>query len=96
MAENAVDARARRALEPFSPAYFVIDARNEIIRFSGPETGHYLQPSSGPPSLNLFAMLRKGLRQTVRTALQQARAQQQSVVREYLSVRIDGHNRSVA
>ena len=74
MAENAVDARARRALEPFSPAYFVIDARNEIIRFSGAETGHYLQPSSGPPSLNLFAILRKDLRQTVRTALQQARA----------------------
>ena len=95
MAENAVDARARRALEPFSPAYFVIDARNDIIRFSGPETGHYLQPSSGPPNLNLFAMLRKGLRQTVRTVLHQARAQQQGVVREYLSVRIDGHNRSV-
>jgi two-component system CheB/CheR fusion protein len=95
MAENAVDARARRALEPFSPAYFVIDARNEIIRFSGAETGHYLQPSSGPPSLNLFAILRKGLRQTVRIALQQARAQQHGVTRENLSVRIDGHNRSV-
>jgi len=95
MAENTIDARARRALEPFSPAYFVIDTRNEIIHFSGPETGHYLQPSSGPPSLNLFAILRRGVRQTVRTALQQARGQHHSVMRENLSVRIDGHNRSV-
>jgi two-component system, chemotaxis family, CheB/CheR fusion protein len=94
-AENAVDARARRALEPFSPAYFVIDARNEIVHFSGAETGHYLQPTSGPPSLNLFAILRKGLRQTVRAALQQARGRQHGVMREDLSVRIDGHNRSV-
>src|SRR6185295_953967 len=68
---------------------------NEIIHFSGPETGHYLQPSSGPPSLNLFAILRRGVRQTVRTALQQARGQHHSVMRENISVRIDGHNRSV-
>jgi two-component system, chemotaxis family, CheB/CheR fusion protein len=92
---DVIDARARRALEPFSPAYFVIDARNEIIRFSGAETGHYLQPSSGPPSLNLFAILRKGLRQAVRSALQEARAQRYSVARENLSVRIDGQNRPV-
>ena len=68
MPEDAIDKRARRALQPFSPAYFVIDARDEIIRFSGAETGHYLEPSSGAASLNLFAILRKDLRQAVRTA----------------------------
>ena len=71
--DAVIDKRARRALEQFSPAYFVIDARNEIIRFSGAETGHYLEPSSGAASLNLFAILRKDLRQAVRTAVQQAR-----------------------
>ena len=35
VSDTAVDKRARRALEPYSPAYFVIDAGNEIIRFSG-------------------------------------------------------------
>ena len=55
-------------------AFFVIDANNEIIRFSGAETAPYLEPFSGPPSFNLFAILRKDLRQPVRVAVQQARA----------------------
>ena len=83
----------RRALEPYSPAYFVIDAGNEIIRFSGAETRHYLEPSSGPPSLNLFALLRTDLRQRVREALQEARAQHSSVARENLIISIDGQSR---
>lgn len=90
IAEDAIDKRARRALEPFSPAYFVIDGRNEIIRFSGAETGHYLEPSSGAASLSLFAILKRNLRQPVRAAVQEARARHRSVVQQGLSVRIDG------
>jgi len=93
ISDTAVDKRVRRALEPYSPAYFVIDAGNEIIRFSGAETRHYLEPSSGPPSLNLFALLRTDLRQRVREALQEARAQHSSVARENLIFSIDGQNR---
>jgi two-component system, chemotaxis family, CheB/CheR fusion protein len=93
ISDTAVDKRVRRALEPYSPAYFVIDAGNEIIRFSGAETRHYLEPSSGPSSLNLFALLRTDLRQRVREALQEARAQQSSVARENLIFSIDGQNR---
>ena len=68
VAEDTIDKRARRVMQPFSPAYFVIDARDEIIRFSGAETGHYLEPSPGAASLNLFGILRKDLRPAVRTA----------------------------
>jgi two-component system CheB/CheR fusion protein len=93
LAEDAIEKRARRALEPFSPAYFVIDGRNEVIHFSGAETGHYIEPSSGAASFNLFAILRKDVRQAVRTTLQKARAEQRSVVRKNLSVRVDGQSR---
>ena len=93
VSDTAVDKRVRRALEPYSPAYFVIEAGNEIIRFSGAETRHYLEPSSGPPSFNLFALLRTDLRQRVREALQEARARHSSVVRENLIFSIDGQNR---
>ena len=96
LAEDAIDERARRALQPFSPAYFVIDGRNEIIRFSGAEAGHYLEPSPGAASLNLFAIMRKDLRQAVRTTLREARAQQQRVVRKNLGVRLDGQSRLAA
>ena len=91
-AEDAVDKHARRALQPYAMAYFVIDAKNEIIRFSGAETAPYLEPSSGPASFNLFSILRKVLRQPVRVALQDARAKQQNVVRENLSLKIDGQS----
>ena len=95
LAEDAIDKRARRTLQPFSPAYVVIDVHDEIIRFSGAETGQYLEPSPGAASFNLFDILRKDLRQAVRSTLQEARAQQHSVVRKNLSVRIDGQSRSV-
>ena len=92
-AEDAIDKLARRALQVFSPAYFVIDAKNEIIRFSGAETGQYLEPSGGVATFDLFAILRKDLRQAVRAALHQARAENRVVMRENLPVRIDGESR---
>lgn len=91
--DDSVDRYARRALQPFAMAFFVIDANNEIIRFSGAETAPYLEPFSGPPSFNLFAILRKDLRQPVRVAVQQARAKQHNVVRENFSIKIDGQRR---
>lgn len=94
MADDGVDKRARRVLEPFSPAYFVIDGRDEIIRFSGPGTGHYLEPSSGAASLSLFAILKRNLRQPVRAALEEAREHHRSVVQHGLNVRIDGRTRA--
>ena len=91
--EDSIDKQARRALQPYSMAYVVIDANNEIIRFSGVETAPYLEPSSGPASFNLSAILRKDLRQSVRAAIQEARASKHDVVRENLSHTIDGRTR---
>lgn len=80
VAEDMIDRNARRALERHGPAYVVIDSNHDILRFFG-DTGRYLGPSTGTASLNLFALLHKGLRAPARSALQQALARQ-AVVQE--------------
>lgn len=70
--EDMIDKSARRAMAKHSPAYFVIDRRYNIVRFSGGETGHYLEPSEGNASLDLFANLSRSLRAQVRRAVESA------------------------
>jgi len=88
-AEDMIERSARRALEKYAPAYVVIDASHNVLRFSG-ETGRYLGPSSGAASLNLFGLLHKGLRGAVRAAVQQAFAERRTVVQDGLTVTVDG------
>ncbi len=91
--EDRIDRGARRALEKHSPVYLVIDRHRQIVRFSGGEVGRYLEPSSGLASLNLFGILRKSLRPIVRSAVQTARASNEPVVQDDVSIRIDGDTR---
>ena len=79
--EDAIDRNARRMLEKHAPAYVVIDANHDVLRFAG-DTGRYLGPSSGAASLNLFALLHKGLRGPARTAVQQALLRHSTVIQE--------------
>ena len=64
--EDRVERSARHAVEKYSPAYVVVDKQRQILRFSGSEVGRYLEPSSGPASLDLLGILRKPLRPVVR------------------------------
>jgi len=59
-------------LDRYAPASLVIDAEQEICHFRGP-IGSYLEPMSGKASLNLFKMVREGLRLELHIALRQAR-----------------------
>ena len=93
--EDRIDKSVRRVMEQYAPAYFVIDRNHEILRFSGSEARHYLEPSPGAANLNLFGILHKTLRPAVRAAVQQALTSQQSVVTENLSIRIDGKSRAL-
>jgi two-component system CheB/CheR fusion protein len=56
-------------MDKHSPAYFVIDKKHDILRFSGGEAAPYLEPSAGTASLNLFSLLRRALRSQVRAAV---------------------------
>jgi chemotaxis methyl-accepting protein methylase/signal transduction histidine kinase/exonuclease VII small subunit len=94
--EDAIDRSARRALEPFSPAYVVIDRASDIIRFSGGAIGRFLEPSPGVASLNLFGIVRRALRPAVRSAVRKAVASRETVFEERLVLPLDGRNHLVA
>src|SRR5262249_49328182 len=70
--EDRIDKAVGRVMQQYAPAYFVIDGNHEISRFSGAETGAYLEPSEGAATLNLFSIVRKALRPVVRAAVNQA------------------------
>jgi two-component system CheB/CheR fusion protein len=86
---------AKRIADKYSPVYLVIDERNEIVRFSGGEAGQYLEPSAGTPSFRLLDILRKPLRTPVRSALQKARASNEAVTQEGVTLKINGLAQSV-
>ena len=86
---------AKRIADKYSPVYLVVDKGNNIVRFSGGETGQYLEPSAGAASFKLFDILRKSLRPVVRSALQTALARKEPIVHDDLPLRIDGQLQSV-
>jgi two-component system, chemotaxis family, CheB/CheR fusion protein len=93
--DDRIDKSVRRVMEQYAPAYFVIDRNHEILRFSGSEARHYLEPSPGTANLQLFSILHKTLRPAVRAAVQCAVADRKTVVTENLTIRIDGKTRDV-
>jgi two-component system, chemotaxis family, CheB/CheR fusion protein len=93
--DDNIDSSVKRVMEQYAPAYFVIDRNHEILRFSGSEARHYLEPSPGRANLNLFRNLHKSLRPVVRSAVQQAVAQQETIVTENLTIRINGKSRQL-
>ncbi|QND75225.1 methyltransferase domain-containing protein [Tardiphaga robiniae] len=68
--EDQIDKSARRIMAQYSPAYLVVDRHHNILRFSGGETGRYLEPSEGQASLNIFANIARSLRPQVRRAVE--------------------------
>ncbi|HEX5314070.1 MAG TPA: PAS domain S-box protein, partial [Gammaproteobacteria bacterium] len=92
---DALDRRARRLMEKYAVPYVIVDGRREILRFSGGTINQYLEPSAGNASLEVLGMLRKALRPTVRTALQQAFENGEAIVHESVPLRIDGKARAV-
>jgi two-component system, chemotaxis family, CheB/CheR fusion protein len=91
--EDRIDKSVRRVMERYAPAYFVIDREHQILRFSGSEARHYLEPSPGVANLNLFSLLQRTLRPAVRGAVEEAFATQRTVVKDELMVQIDGQSR---
>ncbi|NPU67200.1 SAM-dependent methyltransferase [Bradyrhizobium sp. 83012] len=84
--EDQIEKSARRAIARHSPAYFVIDRHHNIVRFSGGETGRYLEPSEGNASLDLFANLSRSLRTQVRRAVEAAFSSGQAVQEDNLAL----------
>ncbi len=94
-ADDQIEKSARRVTEKYTPPHVVIDDRDQIVRFSGPAMGQYVEPSPGAPSFALFDVLRKTLRPAVRAALKDAKANNGAARHADVPVRIDGRSRPI-
>ena len=84
----------RVVLDRFAPPGVVVDSDFHVVQFRG-QTGRYLEPAPGDPSLSLLKMAREGLVFGLRAALQAARKDNRAVSRTGLTVRSNGGWRSV-
>ncbi len=94
LAENGIEKNARRLMDKHAPAYVVVDGNHDILRFSG-QTERYLGPTPGAASLNLFNLIRRGLRPAARAALAKALATRQPVTYEGLAIEVAGRRQLV-
>jgi two-component system CheB/CheR fusion protein len=78
-------------LQRYAPAAVLVTGEGEMLYFSG-KTGKYLEPASGKPSLNLFAMARGGLNQALNEAFHRA-VREKSEAR-LKKIKVDGHSGS--
>ncbi len=85
----------RLLLTKYAPPGVVISPDMEIVQFRG-DTGAYLTPASGTPSLNLLKMLREGLLLGVRSLVRRAGEEARPVRDESLKVKNNGQVHDVA
>lgn len=71
----------RILLSRYAPVGVVVDEAMTVLQFRG-RTASYLEPAPGMATLDLFRMLREGLLAEVRSALNQAKAENTAVLRE--------------
>ena len=69
-----------RVVDRFAPAHAVVNADGDLV-YCSQRTGKYLEVPHGPPSRQLLAMARRGLRLDLRAALQDAAGRRRTVVR---------------
>ncbi|HZU89458.1 MAG TPA: chemotaxis protein CheB [Stellaceae bacterium] len=81
-------------LKSFAPVYVIIDEADQALLFSA-GTGKYLQAPPGPPTRDVVAMARPGLRADLYAALRGARETGQRMTRERIPVEVDGEVRMV-
>lgn len=88
---NIAELTRRALLQDFGPASVVTDLTGTILYIHG-DTGNYLRPAPGQPSLSVIDMAREGLQLAVRNAVQQAA---DGSLTQPLTVTTDGINRQV-
>ncbi len=81
-------------LQNYSPAGVLVNQNGDILYISG-RTGRYLEPSVGKANMNIFAMLREGLRSEFSVAFRKVITKKESVELPNLSVGTNGGTQSV-
>jgi two-component system, chemotaxis family, CheB/CheR fusion protein len=81
-------------IQHFSPAGVLVNESGDIIYISG-HTGKYLEPAVGKANMNIFAMLREGLRNEFPNAFRKAVLKKEQVLLQHLKVGTNGSSQTV-
>ena len=81
-------------LEHFSPPGVLVNENGDIVYISG-HTGRYLEPAVGKANLNIFAMLREGLRQEFPVAFHKAIQTKEKIVLHNIKVGTNGGTQNI-
>ncbi len=81
-------------LQHFSPPGVLVNESGDIIYTSG-RTGKYLEPSVGKANLNIFAMLREGLRKEFPAAFRKVISTKEAVVLHNIKVGTNGSSQII-
>ncbi|MGH7111180.1 MAG: chemotaxis protein CheB, partial [Stellaceae bacterium] len=80
---------ASAMIETFAPVYVIVNEAGEALYFSA-GTGKYLQAAPGPPTGDVVAMARPGLRADLRVTLRRARETGRRALCERVPVQVNG------
>ena len=87
---RAIQQEAERVVQDrYAPPGVVVDDNMQIVQFRG-QTGLFLEPASGDPSLNILKMAREGLLYGLRSVLNGVRKSEGPVRKDGLRVRSNG------
>ena len=81
-------------LQYFSPSGVLVNENGDIVYISGP-TGKYLEPAVGKANMNIFAMLREGLRSEFPGAFRKAILKKESVILHNVKMGMNGNNQII-
>ena len=84
----------RLLVNQFAPPGVLINSQLQVLQFRGP-TSAFLEPPVGKASLELLKMAREGLKASLRTLINQAKAKDNVVRKEGVQLRHDGLVRQV-
>jgi len=84
----------RLLLDYYSPAGVLVNEYGDVIYIHG-HTGKYLEPAAGKANMNIFAMLREGLRNDFHHAFRRAVTNKETVVLRNLRINTNGNSQIV-
>ncbi len=88
-AQNIQTLADQLLLQHYAPAGVLVNEQGDIIYVSG-HTGKYLEPAVGKANMNIFAMLREGLRNEFSIAFRKALLKKEPVVLRNVKVGTNG------
>ena len=94
LTQSAQHEADRIALERFAPPGVIVDEELQIVQFRG-QTGAFLEPAPGDPSMSLLKMAREGLLHGIRATFHAARKSGTAVRKDGLKLKHDDHGRDV-